>query len=378
MEEVTIKAYEFDKLIHKSIEYIESVDWNINDTDDGHMRYNKSINAYYMNNWYEKVKEITFPTYFYNSLEDIPDILPFSRSMVRYEHKSPSDSEYWGPVSTKKELKKIFYTSLVSRAKPGKIYCVREWKDMEEVEYRCIWNNYLTAISSDHEIDIDMELLLKLTKYVRSIEPFIPFTKCIFDIGILKETKEFILIEFNSWETLSRPHYFNWVDHTEYLYNTNGMTSVRTNSHDDIIQIKYGDSVYDEKFYKIDVLDIKILEPTTPSGWLLHKDYLYVMNDIWLQKIRLSDMVCIRWKRGVFRFAPIILTEKNTILVGNYELDLEFRVLKNNMSNVNNVSYDKLLGNKYRYGFRGKLNSSNIFCRVDQESNFNCDTDINI
>ena len=365
-----IKCYGFNKSIHKSIEDIEETDWGILDMDNGNVRRDKSISSYYVNNWYEKVKMITFPTYIYDSLESIPKILPFNRSMVRHEHKSPSDSEYFGPISTKKELQNIFYTSLTCRTKPGKLYCIREWIDLEKIEYRCIWNNYLTGVSTDHEIDADMESLFKLITYVKSIEHNIPFTKCVFDIGIMKDTKEFVLIEFNSWETLSRPHYFNWIIHTEYLYNQNGMTTIKTNLSDDkLIQIKYNEPFLQNTF-DINPLDITISEPIVPSGWIVKDEYLYAVNDIWLQKIRINDMTNVGWKRGVFRFGPIFLSDKNTLIAGNCEYSLDFKVLNENAFNPHSNSNEKLLGNKYRYGFRGKLNDINVFCRMDYDGNF--------
>ena len=368
MQSTKINVYEFDKTVNKSIEDIEASDWNINDDDDGIIRYNKSISAYFLHNWYNAVSDITFKTYFYNSLDDIPEILPFAKSMVRYEHKSPADSEYWGPITTKKELEKMFYTSLTSRMKPGKIYCVREWIDLEIIEYRCVWNNYLTAISTDHEIDTDIEFLLTLIEYVKSIEHLIPFTKCIFDVGVLKDTNEFILIEFNSWETLSRPHYFHWIDHTEYLYSTTGMTSIKTNVNSSIIQIKYCNPCKQEIISNINACDIHVSEPIVPSGWLIHDNFLYVVNDVWLQKIKLDDMTCVGWKRGVFRFSPMQLSNNNTIIIGTYEYSLDLKLLK---ENLHNKSFSKqLLSNKYRYGFRGKFNDINIFCRVDNDCNF--------
>ena len=364
-----VNAYEFNKSVHKSIEDVEKDDWGILNLDNGSTRYDKSISSYYVNNWYEKVKEITFPTYIYPTLKDVPNMLPFKRSMTRHEHKSPSDSEHFGPIGTKKEMEKIFYTSLTCRTKPGKSYCVRKWMDLEKIEYRCTWNNYLTGVSTDCEVDTDIESLLKLITYVKSIEYAIPFTKCVFDIGIIKDTQKYILIEFNSWETMSKPHYFNWIDHTEFLYNHNGMTSVKTGPKNNTIQIKYNEPPIPYSF-DINSTEIVIMDPIVPSGWIVNKGYLYVVNDIWLQKIRISDMVNVGWKRGVFRFGPMFLSDHNTLIVGTceYSLDLkELCIITNPYSTENG---DNLLGNKYRYGFRGKLNDINIFCRIDSNGDF--------
>ena len=94
------------------IEEQEFNDWNINSTDDGETRKLKSISAYWLNSWYTKMQDITFKTVVYENVDDIPNILPFEKCMIRYENKSPKDSEFWGPVSTKEELINVFYTSL--------------------------------------------------------------------------------------------------------------------------------------------------------------------------------------------------------------------------------------------------------------------------
>ena len=77
------------------IEDQEFEDWNITPNMDCKERKQKSIQAYWLDKWYEKMKSVTFPTYFYNSESEIPDILPFEKCMVRFEHKSPKDSEFW-------------------------------------------------------------------------------------------------------------------------------------------------------------------------------------------------------------------------------------------------------------------------------------------
>ncbi len=41
-------------------------------------RKQKSISSYYLNQWYDKVKYITFETYFYTK-DEIPDVLPFEK-----------------------------------------------------------------------------------------------------------------------------------------------------------------------------------------------------------------------------------------------------------------------------------------------------------
>ena len=84
-----------------NINTIEKHDWGITDEDTGTEQFEKSKSAYYLTpDNYEKIKGLTFETEFYGK---IPDILPFDGIplMVRWENKSPKDSEYWGPVTKK-------------------------------------------------------------------------------------------------------------------------------------------------------------------------------------------------------------------------------------------------------------------------------------
>lgn len=78
---------------------IESHDWMTNDADTGTERKLKSIQEYHLkpNSWYEKIKDLTFDTQFFS---EIPYELPYDKCMVRWENKSPKDSDYWGPVWT--------------------------------------------------------------------------------------------------------------------------------------------------------------------------------------------------------------------------------------------------------------------------------------
>ena len=93
--------------------------------------------------------------------------------MIRYENKSPKDSESWGSVSTKEELINVFYTSLRCKTNPGKYYCVREWIELgsfEEEEYRCFWNNGLVAVSSESDTEPKINEILD---YITKIKDYI-------------------------------------------------------------------------------------------------------------------------------------------------------------------------------------------------------------
>lgn len=61
------------------IEEQEIEDWNIQPTDNNEIIKQKSISSYWLTNWYDKMKDITFKIIIYDSLENIPDILPFNK-----------------------------------------------------------------------------------------------------------------------------------------------------------------------------------------------------------------------------------------------------------------------------------------------------------
>lgn len=80
-------------------EEIEYHDWEVTNFMSNNDRLNKSITSYYLNIWYPFVENITFKTYIYPIISTIKECcplkLPFENCMVRYENKSPKDSELW-------------------------------------------------------------------------------------------------------------------------------------------------------------------------------------------------------------------------------------------------------------------------------------------
>ena len=64
------------------IELIESRDWKIDNRMDNNQRLRLSTSAYYLDRWYNDVKDLTFETVIVpitTSLEDLRITLPFSR-----------------------------------------------------------------------------------------------------------------------------------------------------------------------------------------------------------------------------------------------------------------------------------------------------------
>lgn len=111
--------------------------------------------------------------------------------MVRWENKSPKDSDLWGPVYLKDDVIKLFYTSLRCKTNHGTLYCFREWITIYE-EYRCFWNGTLCAISGNSESIMNKDIVTKIYNYIYSIKDRIPYHRCVFDICRISENQELI------------------------------------------------------------------------------------------------------------------------------------------------------------------------------------------
>lgn len=205
------------------VEDIERLDWHTEESNTGEQRRLKSIASYHLrpDTWYPLVQDLTFETRFY---EEVSAKLPFEQCMVRWENKSPKDSEYWGPVATKKEVERLFYTSLRCKTNPGRLFCFRLWIKLHD-EYRCFWNGTLRAVSGDNEnaSELNSEIVGQIHDYISTIIDRIPYIRCIFDIGRVEVERNgelvFKIIEFNSWETNSGSHLFDWKEDSEILYD---------------------------------------------------------------------------------------------------------------------------------------------------------------
>lgn len=383
------------------LEEIEFNDWKILPSDNNNDRFKKSVEAYWLNNWYDQMKDITPKTFIYTHLDEIPDILPFDKCMVRYENKSPKDSEFWGSISTKEELIKIFYTSLRCKTNQGKYYCVREWINLADSEYRCFWNNGLVAISSESNYEPPINEILE---YINNIKNKIIYNRCVFDIAHMYDSNkinnlgDLMFIEYNSWESNSGAHRFNWYENTEELYNsTNEITIKWLNGEKKINQsitnlnrINYTNYLLDNEMLSL-LYKNKILKPIKPTNYLITEKYVYITNDIWLGRFDLN-LKPLNWKRGVFRFGNLELCTDGCIFDGTnyYYYDLTPKNTKSLIKNKSKINIfleldDLVLNNKinlinqkYKYGIiLCDIQTFEIkYLRVDSNMNFHVVTKI--
>lgn len=317
------------------IEDQEFDDWKITPEMDNTTRKQKSIEAYWLDRWYEQMKDITFPTVIYNSTDTIPDILPFDKCMVRHENKSPKDSEHWGPSNTKEQMFNMFYTSLRCKTNAGTKYCVREWVELTD-EYRCFWNGQLVAISSELKTEPPIEQILD---YIKNISKYIYFHKCVFDIAHLKNTNELIFVEYNSWESNSGAHRFNWIDDTEVFYQADSITIRWLGSEKKVPLLK---PIQKVNIDPINLSNCIVLKPTEPSNWLLTEKFIYISNDVWLGRFSL-DLKPLNFTRGMFRYNNLQLCDDGSIyaepIFYYYDLTLKrtkSRLVQDTNQNINN------------------------------------------
>lgn len=317
------------------IEEQEFNDWNTSFVDANDTKKEKSISAYWLNNWYEKIKDITFDTVIYNSVDEIPDILPFKKCATRYENKSPKDSEFWGPISTKEELINLYYTSLRCKTNPGKYYCVREWIDLGD-EYRCFWNNGLIAISSESEFEPPINQILN---YINSIKSKIFYNRCVFDISHIKETNELIFIEFNSFESNSGAHRFDWIDDTHIFYSPEKITikwlTGQKEIYDNLLKVN---STLEYIIFKMNNELYEFVKLNKPSNYLITEKYIYIANDIWLGRFDLN-LNPINWTRGVFRFDQLQLCTNGSIYCNNKYYYYDLTPIRTNNKNKIDTNY---------------------------------------
>jgi len=361
------------------LEELEYDDWRIVPNMSEEQRKEQSIETYYLNNWYEHVRDITFNTYIYASLDDVPDVLPFEKCIVRHENKSPKDSEFWGPIGTKTEMINIFNTSLRCKTFPGNYYCVREYKKIG-TEYRCFWNNGLMAISADINYEPNCE---EIINYINKIKSYIPYHRCVFDIAEIESEStdvidKYIFIEFNSWESNSRNIHYDWISDTEILYNdkcytdaynydyngtmykyvklynnfnvhirwNGGSTILKTqNDHIHVIE-KFNEVISFDTFFT----DYEIIKNLNYSNTIITSNYIYCTNDIWMGQFDINTFVPLNWKRDVYRFGKIELCKDGSIVSNGkyYYYDLTPKIVSSNILKNNYEPSD------IKYGFEIK------------------------
>jgi len=384
------------------MEEFEYHDWNITNTTDIKEQMHQSISSYWLDKWYNKLpKDLTTETYIYpiiTTLEQVcPDVLPFTECMVRYENKSPKDSEYWGKITNKEQLLKVFYTSLRCKTNPGSKLCIRRWRsDFVGEEIRCFWNRRLVALCSVVATKPNIEHIIK---YILNIAQYIPYYRCIFDI-IQLSTGEYHLVEFNSWETNSGAHLFNWIDDTDILYPSveNQEIHFRWGTKSDISshvitinqELKPILSSISDQFnlnhsitFNDKPVDLVILKPTGPSYSIIADPKItafisdvniYVMNDIYLYRFD-ANLKLLAQKRENCRFENLYLYENGTLSIGlqkYYHYDLT-PIRPHKLKSVNNTT-DQLYRTHplLKYGFYCWYQDKLWFCRVNYDATFTC------
>lgn len=339
---------------------LESNDWKSNDDDTCKERKNKSISAFYLTNdnngWYNKITDLTFETEFLK-LEDIGDKLPYNKCMVRWENKSPKDSEHWGPVTNKEEVQRLFHTSLRCKTNVGKIYCFREWIPIYN-EFRCFWNGTLRAVSGDDKSELDDMMVNKILEYIGKIKDRIPYIRCVFDICRVKEndTLVFKIIEFNSWETNSGAHFFDWYDDTSIFYEDENIHFKSKNY--SCIRPYIQPFVNSINTKSIEGCNFTVMEPTNDDNYLIFNNHIYICNDIWLGKFTMN-LEPLRWVRGNFRFTKLSVLKGKIAAAGKLYSDM--RIVGTHADTDSRI--------KHRYGCRITMNGVEVIVHMDSNCN---------
>lgn len=359
-------------------EEIEYHDWKIDNNMSNKERYEKSVSAYYLNEWYDHIKDLTFETFIY-PIDHKLEKLPFEKCMVRYEHKSPKDSEYWTYCTSYDQIKKILDTSLTAINNPGKYLCIRKWYDDIKYEFRCFWNKQLVAVA-DHSslknqiLKLNPHMQNKIIDYISSISHKIPYIRCIMDICIHNDN-QIKIIEFNSWESNSGALPFDWIDDTDILYPNFRKSSISVhfrsadqlyNSYINTVNKSYDKYDDNANKHKIKTIfdEMIVINTSYPSSWLKTEKYIYVMSDIWLCVFN-HDMTIYLWKRGVFRFSSIYEMSNGLIIINdkdninhklyNYDLSIYRGAYKFNEKDIKTkidlICINNKFDIKYRYGF---------------------------
>ena len=336
--------------------------WGSNTCETGESLRQKSINSYWLTPstvWYEAIKDLTFETKFYT---EIPTILPYDKCMVRWQDKSPKDSIYWGPVSSKEDVEKLFYTSLRCKSNIcDKIYCFRPWVTTYE-EFRCFWNGTLKAVSSNEGNNLTTDLINLILYYLNTIADRIPYHRCVFDICRIVENNilVFKIIEFNSWETNSGGHHIDWVLNTDMLYENFNLIYF-VNKTDCITRPAF---LYNSYLpLSSDIENINMINPIDIIGgdYLYYNNYIYIHNDIWLGKFML-DLTPVSWKRGIYRFSNLKLIN-NCILTNGIKYDSDFRQISKYNQKDEKLIYP-------RYGINIKYNNKILNISLTSECTF--------
>lgn len=175
-----------------------------------------------------------------------------------------------------------------------------------------------------------------------------------------------IFVEYNSWESNSGAHNFNWHDDTEIFYNNTNIT-IRWKNGEKNIQTPHIANINTSN--NIDWKNYEIIKPWKPSNWLITDKHIYITTDIWLCRLSF-DMKPLNWKRGMFRFNHLQLCENGDIFAfpSLYDYCLTDKVTKRkiifNKIIFDNTNYDNLNLSMCKYGCLAKCNLTNDFVFV--------------
>ncbi|VBB19018.1 hypothetical protein YASMINEVIRUS_1550, partial [Yasminevirus sp. GU-2018] len=387
------------------VELIEESDWSVNNkmfsnsTDFKNIE-KKSISAYYVDRWIDSVRENTFETVIVDipnrdMNKDLPEVLPFDRSMVRYVHCSPKDSEFWGECRTKEEVIRVFNSSLRCHKNHGDKIVFRRWNTDIVREYRLFWNTRLCAGSLTHfePGSVTEELFRaeceRIVNYLKTLH--VPYYRCVLDIAVLKDST-LVLIEFNSWESNSGCHMFDWRD-TEIMYpeihkndptaDSQDVVVFRAKLDEDVLEFRM---LYDchtfpllqsTPFIKgrllntqIDKVTVYSHDPDKPSWYILNDQKLYVATDLFLVLFDVETLIPKFWVRHTNRFYPIFMSKNrnggDVIVAGDDIYDTYLtkqRGYEKRHQTLMTVD-TRLINTPFRYGFFARVGDVDGFVRV--------------
>ncbi len=358
------------------MEESEHDDWNWSTSETHESAMVKSINAYWVDKWIDSMKPFTFATYCYpitTTLEDAcPDVLPFEKCMVRYSNKSPKDSPHWGPVSTRDHVLRLFATSLRCQSKVSSVLVIREWCDTMVEEVRCFWNRRCVAISALREARPD-DPWQEWIAYVESLP--IPYWRCVIDVARLSDG-QFKLVEYNSWDSNSGGHTFDWMLDAEILYDVSSTRTVirvgtRETGITDLSYVSMPPRSLPVTGITITVRpdDMVILPPDKPAHYVITDKYIYVCNDKFLGRFT-KKLQPINWKVGCFRYGSLSWTGYQ-LSIGNKRFYDDLKPVPKTMTQrISTNSSMDVYPSRWRYGLFAQWNGNTYFCRLHYDGTF--------
>jgi hypothetical protein len=187
---------------------------------------------------------------------------------------------------------------------------------------------------------------------------------------------KWVLIEFNSWETKSGAFPFDWILHTNIMYNDNSSVVFRSKSDEIIIDNQNLNQILKQIIKPEYITDLSSLAkticvPENPSNYLVTEKYIYITTDIWIGVFD-RELNNKGWKRGIYRFEPIYLVNENILYAGGEYLDLLLGPIRiNRFNKLEKPSIDLAsIETCNKYGFYCMVFNKEIFCRMNNEGQF--------